>query len=61
MFQLETEIKTQLKTQIEKNYKYDDLTSHEISTAWNYLFVEVCNLSVYRSVRLSVFSSFSII
>ncbi|XP_062577243.1 tetraspanin-9-like [Saccostrea cucullata] len=32
-------MKTELLSQLETNYKYNDLTSEEISTAWNYMFM----------------------
>ncbi|XP_021349411.1 CD63 antigen-like [Mizuhopecten yessoensis] len=38
---LESTAKSQLVSQLDNNYKYDDLTSHEISTAWNYLSIEL--------------------
>ncbi|XP_033758862.1 tetraspanin-9-like isoform X2 [Pecten maximus] len=38
---LESEAKAQLLSQLQNNYKHDDLTSHELSTAWNYLSIEL--------------------
>ncbi|XP_061165301.1 tetraspanin-9-like [Saccostrea echinata] len=32
-------MKTELLSQLETNYKHNDLTSEEISTAWNYMFM----------------------
>ncbi|XP_048778088.1 tetraspanin-9-like [Ostrea edulis] len=36
---IQTWMKTELLTQMQTNYKNEDLTSHEISTAWNYMFM----------------------
>ncbi|XP_069115213.1 tetraspanin-9-like isoform X3 [Argopecten irradians] len=38
---LESEAKNQLISQLHNNYKNDDLTTHELSTAWNYLSMEL--------------------
>lgn len=40
-FQIQTWMKTQLLSQLHNNYKNNDLTSHEISSAWNYMFMSV--------------------
>lgn len=40
-FQIQTWMKTELLSQLQNNYKNNDLTSHEISSAWNYMFMSV--------------------
>lgn len=40
-FQIQTWMKTELLSQLHNNYKNNDLTSHEISSAWNYMFMSV--------------------
>ena len=39
--QIQTWMKDQLISQLQNNYKNNDLTTHEISTAWNYMFMSV--------------------
>ncbi|XP_062568855.1 tetraspanin-9-like [Saccostrea cucullata] len=34
-------MKTELLKQLQTNYQKDDLTTHEISTAWNYMFMSL--------------------
>ncbi|XP_060082818.1 CD63 antigen-like [Ylistrum balloti] len=48
---LESEAKSQLLSQLHNNYKNDDLTTHEISTSWNYLFMELqcCGVNAVES------------
>ncbi|KAK3106884.1 hypothetical protein FSP39_002060 [Pinctada imbricata] len=38
---LQSFLKSELQSQLDNNYKNADLTSHEISTAWNYLFMQL--------------------
>ncbi|KAK3107618.1 hypothetical protein FSP39_018414 [Pinctada imbricata] len=38
---LQSWLKDNLTSQLENNYRFDDITSHEISTAWNYMFMEL--------------------
>ena len=41
LFQLQSGLRTTLQSQLSSNYKNEDLKSHEISTAMNYLFMQV--------------------
>lgn len=38
---IQTWMKTELLSQLHNNYKNNDLTSHEISSAWNYMFMSL--------------------
>ncbi|XP_069124326.1 tetraspanin-18B-like [Argopecten irradians] len=38
---LETKVKEELLSQLINNYHADDLTSHQFSTSWNYLFIQL--------------------
>ena len=48
-------MKDSMSTELTSGYKNDDITSDQISTAWNYLFVQVCPSSkiqgLIRSTR----------
>lgn len=45
---IQTWMKTQLLSQLHNNYKNNDLTSHEISSAWNYMFMSLSCCGVNR-------------
>lgn len=51
--EVESTLKEKLLSQLQSNYKFADLTSHEISTAWNYLFISLscCGVSAVTGIN----------